>query len=187
MAMTDPPTYPTDAAICTLLAAGPLPTADLATRLGIPKRTARYRLVRLRQAGLVVTDSDRRHHLAAPLPPAAIAGPVPALAAPAGDLAAPVPAAPMAGPVPALAAPVGDLAAPVLAADHPEPDGSSPRQVGGWGTGTVLAVVAFGLVVAGGIAVTVAMLRMAPPPPPPVPPPAPRFGYPGDPWAGMPW
>ena len=90
--MTDTPTYPTDTAICRLLAAGPLPTRALATRLAIPERTVRHRLYRLRQAGVVVSGPDGLHHLAAPVPAATVAGPVHP-AASAGDLAAPVLAA----------------------------------------------------------------------------------------------
>lgn len=91
--MTDILANPTDAAICGLLAAGPLPTAALAERLGSPERSVRHRLYRLRQAGSVVTDLDGLHHLAAPPSGAPLAGP--------GDLAAPdraVPEAPASRP-----------------------------------------------------------------------------------------
>ena len=204
--MADTPTYPTDVAICRLLAAGPLPTAALATQLGIPERTARHRLVRLRQAGVVVTDSDRRHRLAAPVPAAAVAGPLPPVAAPAGDLAAPVPAAPIAGALPArdstaTTAPIAgglpprdpsavDLAASVMRPDHPDHDGASPRQDTGWRTAVVHAAIAVGIAVAAGIAIVVAIRGVAPPSPPPASPAPPRplgFGCPGDPWGGMPW
>ncbi len=213
--MTDTPTNPTDAAICGLLAAGPLSTRDLAARLVIPKRTVRHRLYRLRQAGTVVSGPDGLHRLAAPVPVAPIAGGLPALAAPAttastaGALpprAAPVPAAPSTGALPprestvtaagtAGALPVGDtpavhLAAPVMAPDHPDRDGPSPREGGRWGTGTFLAAGVVGLVVVGGIAIALAIHRVAPPsPPPPSPLPAPPmgFGYLGAPWGGMLW
>jgi hypothetical protein len=206
MAMTDAPVNPTDAAICGLLATGPLPAAALAIRLGIPERTARHRLYRLRQAGTVVTDSERRHHLAAPMPAGSITGGSAALAAPAGDLAAPVLAASIAGALPprdgttttasiAGGLPPRDttampLAASVLAPDHPDHDGTSSRQVGGWRTGTVRAVIAVGVAVAGGIAIAVAIRRVAPPSPPLASPTPPRplgFSYPGDPWGGMSW
>ncbi len=203
--MTDTRISPTDTAICRLLAAGPLPTAALATGLGIPERTARHRLYRLRQAGTVVSGPDGRHRLAAPVPAAPTAGSV-HLAASAGDLAAPVPAAPIATGLPALAAPVlvapiagpvpprdrtaADRAAPVRMPDHPDHDGLSPRHVGGRRTAAILAAAVFGLAAAAGIAITVAIHRRAPPAPPPLAPARPLatgFGYPGDPWGGMPW
>jgi hypothetical protein len=205
MAMTDAPANPTDIVICRLLAAGPLPTRDLAERLGIPERTARHRLVRLRQAAVVVSGPDGLHRLAAPVPAAPIAGGLPAPAAPAGDLAAPVLAAPIAGGLPsrgrtattafiagglpARDSPAMGLAAPVMAPDDPDPDGASPRQGGRWGPGAILAAVAVGLVVVGGIAIAVAIRRVSPPSPPPAPAPArpAGFGYPGDPWGGRPW
>ena len=198
MARTDTLTYPTDAAICGLLAAGPLPTAALAARLAIPERTVRHRLYRLRQAGTVVSGPDGLHHLAAPVPAAPVAGPV--------HLAAPVPAAPIAGGLPArdgtatIARTAGalpprdgtavELAAPVVAPDHPDHDGSSPRQDSGWRTAVVRVAAAVGLAVAAGIAITVAIRGVAPPSPPPASPAPPRplgFGYPGDPWGGRPW
>ena len=204
--MSDTPTYPTDVAICRLLAAGPLPTRDLATRLAIPARTARHRLYRLRQTGVVVSGPDGLHRLAAPVPAVSIAGGSPAPAAPAGDLAAPVPVAPITGPVPArdtratatpIAGPLpprdpsaADLAASVMMPDHPDRDGASPRQGRGWRTAVVRAAAAVGLAVAAGIAITVAIRGVAPPSPPPASPAPPRpmgFGYPGDPWGGMPW
>jgi DNA-binding transcriptional ArsR family regulator len=55
----------TDTGICRLLAAEPLPTAVLAAQLGVPVRTVRHRLYRLRQAGLVVTGAHGRYALAA--------------------------------------------------------------------------------------------------------------------------
>jgi hypothetical protein len=56
------PANPNDAAICRLLAAGPAPTTALAERLGVPERTVRHRLYRLRQAGRVVSGADGLHH-----------------------------------------------------------------------------------------------------------------------------
>ncbi|MDA8201297.1 MAG: winged helix-turn-helix domain-containing protein [Chloroflexi bacterium] len=113
--MPDQRDNPTDAAICRLLTAGPLPTAELVARLGIPARTARHRLYRLRQAGAVIDDGGRHRLAAQPADPEAdLAAPgAAALAAPAApgrDLAAPpasgslTPAAAAAtGTVPALA------------------------------------------------------------------------------------
>lgn len=66
--MAEPLANPTDAAICRLLAGGPLPTAAIADRLALPERTARYRLGRLRQAGTVITGIDRLHRLAGVAP-----------------------------------------------------------------------------------------------------------------------
>jgi biotin operon repressor len=68
--MPELPAYPVDAAICRLLAGGPLPTAAIADRLAMSDRTVRYRLTRLRRAGMVVTDPDRLHRLAAGTLPA---------------------------------------------------------------------------------------------------------------------
>ena len=204
--MTDTPTYPTDVAICRLLAAGPLPTAALAARLGMPARTARYRLARLRQAGVVVSRSDGLHHLAAPVPAATVAGLLPPPAAPAGDLAAPVPVAPITGPVPArdtsatataIAGPLPardttamPLAASVMMPDHPDREGASPRQGSGWRTAVVHAAIAVGVAVTAGIAIAVAIRTVASPSPPPASPAPARplgFGYPGDPWGGRSW
>ena len=134
--MTDAPANPTDTAICRLLAAGPAPTVALAARLGVPERTVRHRLYRLRQAGTVVTGPDGLHSLAAPVPPTPVAGPLPT------------------------------RAAPVAAPDHLVSDGPIPRQGGHARARTVLAAAALGLAVAGGIAVTVRMRRMSPPSPP---------------------
>ena len=206
MAMTDTLTYPTDVAICRLLAAGPLSTRDLATRLAIPERTTRHRLYRLRQAGVVVSGPDGLHHLAAPagdlaapVPAAAITGPLPArdTSATAAPIAGPVPApdttattTAIAGPLPARDATAVDLAASVRRPDHRDRDGASPRQRTGWRGAAVRAAIAVGLVVVGGIAIAVAIRRVAPPSPPPASPAPPRplgFGYPGDPWGGMPW
>ncbi|HVA87725.1 MAG TPA: winged helix-turn-helix domain-containing protein [Candidatus Saccharimonadales bacterium] len=66
--MPELPVHSTDAAIRRLLADGPLPTAAIAGRLAIPERTARHRLVRLRQTGDVVTGMDGLHRLAAAVP-----------------------------------------------------------------------------------------------------------------------
>ena len=199
MSMTDTPTYPTDAAICGQLVAGALPTRDLATRLGIPERTVRHRLYRLRQAGVVVSGPDGLHHLAAPVPAAPIAGPLPPLAAAvrAATIAGGLPArdgtattAPIAGPVPPRDPPAADLASSVMMPDHPDHDGSSPRQDRGWRTAVPRAAAAVGLAVAAGIAITVAIRGVSPPSPPPLSPAPPRpmgFGYPGDPWGGRPW
>ena len=199
MARTDTPTNPTDAAICGLLAAGPLPTRDLATRLVIPERTVRHRLYRLRQAGTVVSGPDGLHHLAAPVPAAGIAGglpardsPVPAapIAGPLPPRDTPVPAAPVAGPLPPRDTPAMPRVASVKAPDHPVSDGASPRQGRGWRTAAIRAAGVVGLAVAAGIAITVAIRRVAPPSPPPPSPAPPRpmgFGYPGDPWGGRSW
>ena len=199
--MSDVAANPTDAAICGLLAAGPLATAALAARLAVPERTARHRLHRLRQAGAVVTGTDGRHRLAAPVPAAPIAGPLPALAAPvttastAGalpPLESTATAAGTAGAWPPREGTAVDRAAPVIVPHHPDHDGSSPRPVGGWRPGALLAAIAFGVAAAGGIAIAVAIRGVAPPPPspPPLSPAPPRpmgFGYPGDPWGGRPW
>ena len=69
--MPELPAYPFDAAICRLLAGGPLSTAAIAERLATSVRTARRSLTRLRRAGMVVTDPDRLHRLAAGTLPAA--------------------------------------------------------------------------------------------------------------------
>ena len=106
--MPELPANTSDAAICQLLAGGPLPTEAIADRLAMPDRTVRYRLARLRQAGVVVTDTDKLlHQLAAP--------PLPALADPALAIAAP-PLPAFADPVPAFADPVPAFAAPPLPA-----------------------------------------------------------------------
>lgn len=78
--MAEPTVHPTDAAICRLLAAAPLPTGAIAARLAIPDRTARYRLGRLRLAGTVLTGSDGVHRLVVPVGSAQTA-PEPPLAA----------------------------------------------------------------------------------------------------------
>jgi hypothetical protein len=63
--MADWPTYSTDAAICRLLAGGPLPTASVAEQLAMPVRSARYRLAQLRRDGVVAVGADGLYHLAA--------------------------------------------------------------------------------------------------------------------------
>lgn len=205
--MTDTSANRTDAAICGLLAAGPASTVAMAVRLGVPERTVRHRLYRLRQAGTVVSGTDGLHRLAAPVtrvpiapvvdlaapvPAAPIAGPLPTRAAPVVDLAAPVPAARIAGPgpapaLPAVAAPVArplpTRAAPVVATGQPASGGPDLGQGGPAQARTILAAAALGLAVAGGLAVLVRIRRM-PPPLPPAPPT--RFGNPGDPWGWMP-
>lgn len=154
--MAEPSANPTDTAIGRHLTVGPLPTTALAARLGVPERTVRHRLYRLRQGGTVVTGLDGRHRLAAPALPA------PAEPAPA-TLAAPV--------LPARAV-------PGVAPENPASDGSFPRHGGHPRARAVLAAAALGLAVAGGIAVTARIRRM--PPPPPTPPT--QFGDAGDPW-----
>jgi hypothetical protein len=145
--MTDLATYPTDQAICRLLAGEALPTAAIADRLAMPERTARHRLAQLRRAGVVVTGPDGLHRLAA--------GPLPALADPAAALADPAPAH----------------------AEATDSDGPSSNDGGHWGSGAVLAGAAFGLALAGCLAVALLVRRMSPPPtPPPAPPPATWLG-----------
>jgi biotin operon repressor len=198
-----------DAAICRLLAGGPLPTEAIADRLAMPDRTVRYRLARLRQAGVVVTDPDKLHHLAVP-PLPALAEPAPALADPALAIAAPplpafadpVPAfadpalAIAAPPLPAFADPVPAFADPALAIAAPVSDMAaatdshqpSPSHGGHWSPGTVLAAV-LGLVAAGVVAVALG-IRVTPPPPAPSPtPPRPPtgFGNEGDRPGGVGW
>lgn len=161
---------PTDTAICRLLAAGPAPTATLATRLGVPERTVRHRLYRLRQAGAVVTGADGLHRLAVAPPGAPTSGPLP-------DLAVSRRGAPTLGALP-------PLAVPALAPDFPANDALSPRHGGHSPTFTVLAVAALGIAVAGGLAVVVRMRRMSPPPSPTPAPPT-GFGNASDPWGSM--
>jgi Helix-turn-helix domain len=86
--VADWPAYSVDVDICRLLASGPLPTAAIADRLGMPTRSARHRLRQLRRAGAIVTDIDGLHRLAAPVLPdlAAVAEPDPRTVV---DLAAP--------------------------------------------------------------------------------------------------
>ena len=68
---------PTDAAICRLLAAGPARTVAIAAWLRVPERTVRHRLYRLRQAGAVVSGTDRLHDLAVPASVTRISGALP--------------------------------------------------------------------------------------------------------------
>jgi len=91
--MAERPVYDTDAAICRLLADGPLPTAAIAARLAIPERTARHRLRQLRRSGTVVTGADGLHRLAAPVVED-LAAAVPDLAAPAVARESPASGAP---------------------------------------------------------------------------------------------
>lgn len=74
---------PTDRLICGLLAAEPMPSPEIAARLAIPPRTARHRLMRLRDAGTVAVGDDGFYRLvdlaAAAL--SAVAGPSSGLAA----------------------------------------------------------------------------------------------------------
>ncbi len=164
--MAELPTYPTDAAMCRLLAEGPLPSATIANRLAMPDRTVRYRLSRLRRAGVVVTGPDGLHRLA---------GPVTAVAAAAVDLAASGdgPAAALMAAAPGTVAPGGK-----------ESDGrnrvATTLPGGYWTVLVVLAVAAIGL------AAAVAIRRRPPDPP------SPPAVYPGDwgpsmgwqPWSG---
>jgi DNA-binding transcriptional ArsR family regulator len=75
--MDNVPVYPPDAEIYRLLAGGPLPTAAIVDRLGMPRRTARHRLHQLRRAGVVATGDDGLHRLAGLAGPdlAGLAGP----------------------------------------------------------------------------------------------------------------
>lgn len=137
--MAELPAHPTDAAICRLLAAGPLATAALATRLAIPERTARHRLSQLRQAGVIVTGPDGRHGLATPDDgPAATpaAGTGPTLAPDGKDVAGQVPAATPVPPgrwalVAVLAVAGLGLAALLWARSAPEPPPPAPPWNGG--------------------------------------------------------
>lgn len=171
--MAERPANGTDAAICRLLAAGPVPTAELAARLAIPERTARHRLYRLRQAGAVVTDDDGWHRLADPLPglaaPALVAG-VPRGGHLAASLAADGVTA--AGPLPSVAFEPATGAEPVAPADAP---------VLGL-AGTVVVAVLVVVAAAGGIGVWA--LRRWAAPAPAAPPPFPKLG---NPWGGGPW
>lgn len=163
--MAEWPTYSPDAAICRLLADGPLPPAAIAERLGMPVRTARHRLRQLRRDGVVEVGADGLHHLAD------LAGPDLA------DLAAPDQRI-LAG----LARPVvPDLAG--LAAPGPAQTGSGglweqSGTDGGWqsAVGVVAAVVTV-------LAVTALLRRgsTATPEPPT------RFDQPVDPWWGLEW
>lgn len=86
--MIELPDYSTDAAICRLLASGPLPTITIAEQLAIPDRTVRHRLSRLRQAGVVVTGSDGLHCLVAPALAELPTGTSPTFASPATEVVA---------------------------------------------------------------------------------------------------
>jgi DNA-binding Lrp family transcriptional regulator len=137
--MAELPTYPTDAAMCRLLAEGPLPSTAIADRLAMPDRTVRHRLSQLRRAGLVVSGDDGLHRLAGALPALAVAS--------AGPAAAPVTGAP------AVIAPGGKETAGGNRVPTTLP--------GGYLTGlAVLAVVGIGLA-------AVAIRRRPPDPPPP--------------------
>ena len=85
--MSELPEYPSDAAICRLLAAGPLSTASIAKRLAMPERTVRYRLGELRRAGFVASGIDGLHRLADPV--ASALATLPLQHEPTGDLAVP--------------------------------------------------------------------------------------------------
>jgi hypothetical protein len=138
--MPELPAYPTDAAICRLLAGGPLPTAAIAARLAMPERTARHRLHQLGRWGLVVTGPDGRSHRLAGASP-------PALAAATTGLAA-----------------TGDGSAAAIAPDGNRTDGRNRAAAalpgGQWTVLAVHAAVGIGAVV----------IRRRPPvqPPPPV-------------------
>ncbi len=80
---------PTDIAICRLLAAGPVPTVAMARQLGVPERTVRYRLSRLRQTGAVVSGSDGLHRQTAPVPTSGDAEPVRIVGVPPPGIAGP--------------------------------------------------------------------------------------------------
>lgn len=189
--MAELPVSPTDAAIRRLLAAEPLPTATLAARLGIPARTARHRLYRLRQAGAVATDADGRHHLAAPPLPAR--GPADSLAA--QRLAGPV--EPVAGPVGGLAAPpsVGlapdrqPLTRPAVSlppAGPAEPSGPGREPVP-WLAATVIFVGILGLAMVGWLVVSGRLRRPAPPAPAAPLGPLAGFDQGVYPWGGGAW
>ncbi len=166
--MAERPANPTDAALCRLLAAGPVPTAEVAARLAIPERTARHRLYRLRQAGVLVTDADGRHRLADPLP--GLAAPLAAGGVPDGGPLPQADAAPRGG-TPVVPEPTAG-AEPVATADAP---------VRGL-AGTVLVAVLVVLAAAGAIGVW-ALRRWAAPAPAAPPP----FRGLGNPWGGGPW
>lgn len=158
--MADLPMYATDAAMCRLLAEGPLPTAAIAARLAIPERTARHRLAQLRRSGVVVAGTDGLHRLAVALSPG-VAAAGPGLAATGdGPAAAPGPEAPGA-----------------VAPGGKETDGGNrvPTTLPGgyWTALAVLAVVGIGL--------AAVAIRRRPPNPPLLP-----VVDPGDwgPWTG---
>lgn len=171
--MADPLAHPTDAAICRLLAGGPLPTAAIAARLAIPERTARYRLARLRQAGSVSTGIDRLHRLAEIAPPdLATADASPPGREPAGA------GHPTTGSA-AVSTPLAGVQK-ANASDDRETDRMGrvhPAQLGG--SGTVLMVLAVG-----GIGLLAVVGLWNRPSPPPEPPPTSYAGgwYPGPGW-----
>jgi DNA-binding transcriptional ArsR family regulator len=74
---------PTDPLICSLLAAEPMTSPEIAARLAIPARTVRHRLMRLRDAGAVRVGEDGIYRVEA-----RAAWTLPAVAAPDGDPAA---------------------------------------------------------------------------------------------------
>jgi len=75
---------PTDPLICSLLAAEPMTSPEVAARLAIPARTVRHRLMRLRDAGAVTVGEDGVYRVASPGVEA-----LPTVAAPGLGLAAP--------------------------------------------------------------------------------------------------
>jgi hypothetical protein len=167
----------TDAVICRLLAAGPLPTAELAARLGIPARTARHRLYRLRHAGTVVTGADGRHRLA---------GPARGLAAPAAELATTAIAAGTAdgasGAVPAVGA--------RMAATADGASGAVPGAGTGHGWPAVGMAVTVGVVGLGAAAAILAARRWTAGSVPASPAPAEpwsSWGTPAGLWGGIRW
>jgi hypothetical protein len=172
--MTEFPANPTDASICRLLAAEPLPTAIIAGRLDVPERTVRHRLYRLRQAGTVASGPDGLHSLAALARPDRAAGPLPAPVTRVVKTAGPAESDLATGPLPAHVVPAG-------ATGQSPSDRSSAHHGGHARARTVLATAALGLAVAGGIALIVRSRRMSPPPPAPPT----GFGNAGDPWGSM--
>ena len=66
--MPNLPDYPPDAAICRLLAAGPLTTRAIADQISAPERTVRHRIRQLRLQGWLETDFYGAHQLIEPLP-----------------------------------------------------------------------------------------------------------------------
>jgi hypothetical protein len=164
--MAELPANGSDAAMCRLLADGPLPTNAIADRLAIRDRAVRYRLARLRAAGVVVTGPDGLHRLAT--------DPLPAIAAP---------------PVPAIAEPVQAFADPLpTIVASTDSDGPSPSHGWHWSPGTVLMAAVLGLTVAGVVAVALGSRGSPPPEPSPTPPRPPRsFGNTGGLSGGVGW
>ncbi|MGD0408865.1 MAG: winged helix-turn-helix domain-containing protein [Candidatus Limnocylindrales bacterium] len=149
--MAELPANGSDAAMCLLLADGPLPTNAIADRLAIRDRAVRYRLARLRAAGVVVTGPDGLHRLAT--------DPLPAIAAP---------------PVPTIAEPVQAFADPLpTIVASTDSDGPSPSHSGHWSPGTLLVAAGLGLAVAGVVAVALGSRGTPPAEPSPTPPPPP--------------